>query len=50
MTYWDDGTEYKTFEEEEAGRRARRDRLFSFPTGAATLAAPVFSTALLMSF
>ena len=50
MTYWSDGTKYKTFEEEEAGRRARRDLLFSFPTGAAALAAPVFSTAFFMSF
>ena len=50
MTYWADGTEYKTFGEEEAGRLARRYRLFSLPTGAATLAAPVFSTAFFMSF
>lgn len=50
MTYGADGTKYKTFEEEEAGRRARRDRLFSFPAGAATLAAPVLSTAFFMSF
>ena len=50
MTHWADGIEYKTFGEEEAERRTRRDRLFSLPTGAATLAAPVFSTAFFMSF
>lgn len=50
MTYWADGTKYKTFEEEEAERRAWRDRLFSFLAGAATLAALVFSTAFFMSF
>ena len=50
MTYWADGTKYKTFEEQEAERRAWRGRLFSFVTGAATLAALVFATAFFMSF
>lgn len=50
MTYYADGTRYQTREEQEAERRAWRDRLFSFLTGAATLAAFVFVTMFFMSF
>lgn len=50
MTYYANGERYQTREEQEAERRAWRDRLFSILAGAATLAALVFSTMFFMSF